>query len=121
MNDGIGKLRARLLNWGVWLNWEAEIVPDGARCVSLESRHIPDSGDVWNDADEPTLPTPNVSDAETMESHIRQLEWIQQYCLAVTYGGMPCVFRFRRIGEQVMAHQLELAELLLYESLKRRA
>lgn len=121
MQDGIGKLRARLLNWGVWLNWEAEIGPDDAKCISLESRHIPDSGDVWDDADEPSLPTPNVSDAEVMEAHIRQLECLQQYCLAVTYGGMPSVFRFRRVGEHVMQQQLELAEVLLYEATKRRA
>lgn len=122
MQDGMGRIRARLLNWGVWLNWEAEIGPDGARCVSLESRHIPDSGDVWDDIDaEPSLPTPNVSDAEIMEAHIRQLEWVQQYCLAVTYGGMPCVFRFRRIGEHQMKHALDMAEILLYEMLKKRA
>ena len=121
MIDGIGKLRTRLLNWGVWLNWEAEIGPKPARCISLESRHVPDSGEVWDDADEPTMPTPNVSDAETMEAHIRQLECIQQYCLAVTYGGMPAVFRFRRIGEHVMKQQLDLAEVLLYESLRKTA
>lgn len=121
MIDGMGKLRARLLNWGVWLNWEAEIGPRPARCISLESRHVPDSGDVWDDADEPTLPTPNVSDAETMEAHIRQLEWLQQYCLAVAYGGMPAVFKYRRIGEYVMEQQLILAETLLYETLKKRA
>ena len=122
MQDGIGRLRSRLRNWGVWLNWDAAIGPDGARCVSLESRHIPDSGDVWDDIDaEPSQPTPNVSDAEKMEAHIRELEWLQRYVLAVTYGGMPAVFRFRRIGEHVLAQQLEMAELLLYEMIKKRA
>jgi len=120
MQDGIGKIRARLRNWGVWLNWEAEIIPDGARCVSLESKHIPETGEVWSD-DEPSMPTPDVSDAEAMEAHIRHLECIQQYCLAVTYGGLPTVFRFRRVGEQVMAQQLAMAEVLLYEATRRRA
>ena len=119
MDNGIGKLRARLVNWGCWLNWEAEIIPEGARCVSLESRHVPDSGDVWDDENEPTLPTPNVSDAEAVEAHIRRLECIQQYVLAVTYGGIPTVFRFRRVGEHVMQHELAMAEMLLYESLKK--
>lgn len=121
MQDGMGRLRARLLNWGTWLNWENEIGPKPTRCISLESRHVPDSGEVWNDDDEPTQPTPNVSDAEAMEAHIRQLEWLQQYCLAVAYGGMPAVFRYRRIGEYVMEQQLHLAETILYEALKKRA
>ena len=121
MQDGIGKLRARLLNWGAWLSWEAEIGPAYPRCISLESRHVPEAGDVWDDPDEPTRPTPNVSDAEAMEAHIRQLECLHQYCLAVTYGGQPTVMRWRRVGEHQMKHALELAELLLYEAMKKRA
>jgi len=120
MQDGIGKIRARLVNWGHWCNHDADIGPKGAVCISIESRHIPDLGDVW-DEPEPVQPTPDVPDAELMESHIRELEFIQRYVLAVTYGGMPAVFRYRRIGEQVMAKQLELAEVLLYEATKRRA
>lgn len=120
MQDGIGKLRARLINWGIWLNFDADIGPDGARCVSLESRHIPDSGDVWTD-DEPPMPTPNVPDAEIMEAHIRQLECLQQYALAVTFGGAPTVMRWRRVGDHHMKHALEMAELLLHDMLRRSA
>lgn len=116
----LSKLRARLLNWGAWLNWEAEIGPRGAKCISLESKYIPELGEVWSD-DEPTMPTPNVADAEMLEAHIRQLECLQQYALAVTYGGAPTVMRWRRVGEHAMAHALEQAEFLLYESMKKRA
>ena len=121
MIDGMGKLRARLLNWGYWLAHDADIGPKPSRCISLESRYIAEAGDVWDDADEPPTPTPNVSDAEAMEAHIRQLEWLQRYVLAVTYGGMPAVFKFRRIGDHVLAQQLDIAEALLYEMLKKRA
>ena len=119
--DGMGKLRARLLNWGYWLQHENDIGPKPAHCISLESRYIAEAGDVFDDEAAPTVPTPNVSDAEKMEAHIRELEWLQRYVLAVTYGGMPAVFRYRRIGEHVLAQQLEMAELLLYESLRKTA
>lgn len=118
MQDGIGKLRTRLANWGAWLNHEADIGPKSPRCISLESRHIPEAGDVW-DSDEPTEPNPNVPDAEHLERHIRQLECLHQYCLAVTYGGMPTLMRWRRIGEHQMQHAIEQAELLLHEALKK--
>ena len=121
MQDGIGRLRARLLNWGYWLQHENDIGPRPARCISLESRYIAEAGDVFDDEDAPTVPTPNVSDAELLQAHIRNLEWLQQYCLAIAYGGMPTVFRFRRIGEYVMEQQLILAETMLYESLRKTA
>lgn len=116
----MSKLRARLRNWGDYLNWEADIGPKGAKCISLESRYIPELGDVWSD-DEPAMPTPNVADAEALESYIRQLDCLQQYALAVCYGGSPVVMRWRRVGEHAMQHALEMAEVLLYESMKRRA
>lgn len=116
----LSKLRARLLNWGYWLNYDADIGPKGARCISLESRHIPEAGEVWEDS-EPAIPTPNVADAEMLEAHIRQLDCIQQYALAVTYGGAPTVMRFRRVGEHAMQNSLEQAEFLLYEALRKRA
>lgn len=119
-NLEIGKLRARLLNWGFWLQHEADIGPKHPRCISLESRYIAEAGDVWDD-DEPPTPTPNVPDAEIMDAHIRQLECLQQYVLAVTYGGMPTVMRWRRVGEHQMQHALDMAEVLLYEALEKRA
>ena len=121
MIDGIGKLRARLLNWGHYLNYEADIGPNGARCISLESRYIPEAGEVWGDDGYEVMPTPNVPDAEEMERHIRQLDCLQQYVLAVNYGGMPTVMRWRRVGEHQMKHALDMAEVLLYEALKKRA
>jgi hypothetical protein len=80
-----------------------------------------EAGEIWDDPDEPTMPTPNVSDAESMEAHIRQLECIHQYALAVTYGGQPTVMRWRRVGEHQLKHALEHAELLLYEAMKKSA
>ena len=118
---GIGRLRARLLNWGVWLNWEAEIGPAPARCISLESRYLAEAGDVFEDEAEPPMPVPNVTDAEVMEAYIRQLEHMEQYCLAVVYGGMPSVMRFRRVGEYVMEQMIANAEANIYEMMKKRA
>ena len=46
MQDGMGRLRSRLRNWGVWLNWEAEIGPKPARCISLESRYLAEAGEL---------------------------------------------------------------------------
>ena len=121
MIDGIGKLRARLSNWGNWLNWEAEIGPRGARCISIESRHLPDAGEVWEEDPEPSMPTPDVPDAEALNELIRELDHIQQYALAVTYGGAPCVMRWRRVGDHVMARSLKMAEMLLAEMLRKSA
>ena len=131
MTDGNEKLRIRLKNWGCWLNHDAEIAPKGARCISLESRHIPDSGEIWDEqtivpaTDEPEPEeislTPNVADAEAMNSLIRRLDHILQYSLAVTYGGAPCVMRWRRIGDHVMARSLDMAEMLLAEMLRKSA
>ena len=120
MIDTIGKLRARLRNWGIWCNHENEIGPQPARCISLESRHVPEAGDVWAE-DEPCPPCPDVPDAEALHLHIRALCRMQQYALAVEYGGAPCVMRWRRVGEHNHRHSLEMAELLLYESLKKTA
>ena len=120
MINQIGKLRARLENWGNWCNHEADIGPRPARCISLESRHVPEAGDIW-DEDEPRAPSPDVPDAEALHLHIRELSQLQQYALAVEYGGTPCVMRWRRVGEHNHKHSLEMAELLLYEMLRRSA
>lgn len=121
MQDGIGKLRARLRNWGNYQHYLASIGPEPVRCISLESRYIPDAGNVWDDDDEPPRPTPDVPDAEALHLHIRELCEMQQYALAVEYGGTPCVMRWRRVGEHVLQHSLEMAEVLLYEAMKKRA
>lgn len=114
MVDGIGKLRARLRNYGYWLMHEMDIGPKSPCCISIESRHIPDTGEVWSD-DEPPPPCPDVADAEAMHKLIRQLDRMQQYAIAVEYGGTPCVMRFRRVGAYAHNHILEIAERLLDE------
>lgn len=120
MQDGIGKLRARLVNWGIWCLWEADIAPAGARCISLESRHVPEAGDVW-EQDEPRPPAPNVPDAEAMQAVIRHLDCNIQYALAITYAGAPAVMRWRRMGEHNIEHSLKMAEVLIYDALKKSA
>ena len=120
MDNGLVKLHARLVNWGLWCNHEADIAPAGARCISLESRHVPEAGDVWAD-DEPRPPAPNVPDAEAMQSIIRHFDCNIQYALAITYAGTPAVMRWRRMGEHNIEHSLKMAETLLYEALKKSA
>ena len=117
--NNIGKLRLRLVNWGNWCNHDADIGPEHARCISLESRYIPEAGDVWEEGP-PKIPTPDVPDAEALHLHIRELSQLQQYALAVEYGGLPCVMKWRRVGEHHHKHNLEMAERLLYEMLKKR-
>ena len=119
--DGIGKLRARIRNWGDWLNWEAEIGPKSARCVSLESRYIPEAGDVWDDDREASDPTPDVADAEYMESLIRQLECAERWALAMRYGGAGSVMRWRRIGEHALERLADNAEITLMDFLRKSA
>ncbi len=115
-----GKLHARLRNWGEYLTWEADIGPKGARCISIESRHIPELGEVWDDPD-PVQATPDVADAEAMQALIRKLDWLEQHCLALHWGGIPAVFRHRRISEAVMTKMLANAETLLVEMMRKSA
>ena len=128
-NNSLSQLRSLLKNWGAWLNHDADIGPRGARCISLESRYIPESGEIWDDEtivpvtddlDEVRM-TPNVADAEAINLLIRQLDSIQQYSLAITYGGAPVVMRWRRVGEHQMHHALEMAEVLLGEMMRKSA
>ena len=118
--DNLAKLRARLVNWGNWCNWEAEIAPDDARCVSIESRYVPELGDVWTET-EPSHPAPDVPDAESMNEIIRKLDKNIQYALALTYGGVHCVMRHRRMGEHNIEHSLKMAEVLIYDAMARSA
>lgn len=127
-NHSLSQLRSRLKNWGAWLNHDADIGPRGARCISLESRYITESGEIWDD--ETIVPatdldvvqmTPNVADAEAINLLIRQLDHLQQYSLAITYGGAPVVMRWRRVGEHQMQHALEMAEVLLGEMMRKIA
>lgn len=115
-----GKLHARLRNWGYWLSYDAEIGPRDAKCISIESRHIPELGEVWDDP-EPVQPTPDVPDAEAMQQLIRQLDWLEQHCLALHWGGIPAVFRHRRISDAVMDKMLANAEILLVEMMRKSA
>jgi hypothetical protein len=120
MIDGIGKLRARLRNYGYWLMHDVDIGPKYPSCISIESRHIPEAGEVWAD-DEPRPPCPDVSDAEALHLLIRQLDRMHQYAIAVEYGGTPCVMRWRRVGSYTHTHMLEMAETLLIDMLRESA
>lgn len=126
MQDGIGKLRARLRNYGYWVLHESEVGPAAPRCISLESRHIPDAGDVF----EPviSIPMPNVADAEKLHEHIKRLDHMQQYCLIARIMCMigmeseyPAVFKLRRVGDYAMEKLADMAEETLDEMLKKRA
>lgn len=114
------KLHARLRNWGIWLSYDAEIGPAPAKCISIESRHIPELGEVW-DGHEQAQPTPDVPDAEALQQLIRRLDWLEQHCLALHWGGIPAVFRHRRISDAVMAKMLANAEILLCEMMRKSA
>ena len=125
MNDGIGKIRARLRNWGDYLVYMADHGPDKARCTSIESKHIPDADDIW---EPPKLyATPNVADAEQIEATLKRLfeqgtlGVMDRYCLAVRWGGYAAVFRVKRVGDQAMQKLADNAELELYEALKKSA
>ena len=126
MQDSIGKLRARLINYGYWLMYDAAIAPEGTRCVSLESRFNPEAGDVFEAVE--VMPTPNVSDADALHMLIKQLDNMTQYCLVARIMEMigqpseyPAVFRMRRVSDHAMKKLADNAEVFLYESLKKRA
>lgn len=125
MLDGIGKLRARLRNWGDWLVYMADDGPDNARCTSIESKHVPDADDIWEPAK--LYATPNVSDAEAIEYTLKRLfesgtlGVMERYCLAVRYGGYAAVFRVRRIGDHAMEKLADNCEVVLYEALRKSA
>ena len=114
-----GTLYRRLRNWGEYLSYEAEIGPADARCISIESRYIPEAGDVFEPSEPRSIP--DVTDAEAMQVLIRALDVVEQYALAVRYGGMPCVMRFRRMSGAVHDKLADNAEVLLAERLKKSA
>ena len=110
------KLYQRLNNWAAWVNHDAEIGPKPARCISIESRHIPESGDVWDP--EPLSATPNAQDAEEMQKHIRKLGCLEQYALAIRWAGMPAVIKARRVGDHAMKRMADNAEILLFDMIR---
>jgi hypothetical protein len=116
-----GRFYARLRNWGDWLCYDASIGPMDAVCISIESRHIPEAGEVWEDDPEPAQVIPDVTDAEAIHALVRQLDTMEQICLAMRYGGLPAVFRPRRISEHAQKRMADNAEILLFERLKKSA
>lgn len=114
------KIKARLINWGHWTNYDAHIGPKPPCCVSIESKHIPELGDVWDDPEPPEI-VPNVADAESINGLIQQMEYLERLCLSLRYGGLPAVFRQRRISERVQNQIADNAELMLVEWLKKSA
>lgn len=111
LNDLHGELR----NWGHWLNDDSRLGPATVHCGSYESRYLPEAGHVWDEDLEPSRATPNVADAEAMHVRVRKLDALEQYALAVLYGGYSAVFRYRRIGDSVMKKLLDNAEARLLQ------
>ena len=108
------RLERRLINWGLWLNYQTEIGPLDATCTSIESRYQEDSlGEVMDDDRRAPSEIPDVSDAEGMQRLISNLDTIEQYALAINYGGAPCVMRWRRLGDAVMSKALGNAHTVL--------
>ena len=108
------RLGMRLKNWGIWLNYDAAIAPPDAICTSIESRYHEDSlGDVMEEDRRAPLETPDTPDAEDMQALISKLDTIEQYALAICYGGAPCVMRWRRVGDAVMHRALDNGHILL--------
>ena len=105
-------MRKRLRNWGLWLNYDANIGPAPDRCYSLESRYIPEAGDVWDEAPEIHI-VPDVADAEHLERLIRNLDCSERWALALRYGGAGAVMRWRRMGEHALEKLADNAEILL--------
>lgn len=101
-------LRSELENWAAWLNYDAAMAPDQARCRSIEARYAGDVGDVLDGA-EPSL-TPDVPAAERLQAIIRTLPLLEQYALAIHYAGAPAVLRWRRVSEFVHHKSVQNAE-----------
>lgn len=113
-------LQERLRNWGEWLCHDADIGPKPARCISIESTHIAELGDVHTD-DICSEPIPNVADAERMNAIIQRLDYLERLCISLRYGGIPAVFRMRRIGESTMETLANNAEIKVHDALKKAA
>lgn len=111
-------LRAKLVNWGEWLKYESDIGPTPVRAVSLESRYIPEAGDVFDDEPISRITAPCVADAEALQRLISGLELMMQYALAVRYAGYPAVMRMRRVGEHAMVKLADNGEIILLELCK---
>jgi hypothetical protein len=114
-------LRSRLLNWGIWLEYDSQHGPDHPRCVSIESQHIPEADEVWES--NKIYAVPNTTDAENLDKLMATL--FQQgklgindrYCLAIRYGGYGAVIKIRKIGDHAMKHLADNAEIILTQEL----
>ncbi len=114
------RLIARLINWGHYLNHDADIGPKPPRCISIESRCVPELGEVWDDPETPEI-APDVADAEALNKLIQQIDHMPRLCLSLRYGGMPAVFRMRRISEHAQNRMADNAEMMLSEWLRKSA
>lgn len=119
-----GKLIARLKNWGRYI-YDVETGPENPCCMSIESTHIPDAGDVF---DEPgPMMSYNAADAEQLAAMIRTLESMEQYCLTATVMDWldlplyPVVFRTKRVGDGFMERNTENALVKLELWLEKSA
>ena len=117
----IGRLQQRLDNWGEWTRWENHIGPEPVIAVSIECRHIAELGDVHESEPEPPRIIPDVADAESINGLIQRLGFLERLCISLRYGGVPAVFRMRRISEEVQEQAANNAEILLSEWLRKSA
>lgn len=102
-------LARRLVNWGLWCNYEAEIGPEYPRCKSFESTHVAEIGDTTTDDRHGENPVPDIEDAIKMHKLIRILSPVEQYVLALTYPGAPAVLKWKRLGDFQIKRALDSA------------
>lgn len=114
----VDQLGRRLVNWGLWCNYDADTGPEHPRCRSFESTHVAEIGDTTTDDRHADNPVPDIDDAEKMDRMIKLLGRNEQYVLALTYGGAPAVMRWRRLGDFVQRRALESAFEHLHAILK---
>lgn len=116
------RLTRRLRNWGLWLNHEKHVGPNNPRCNAIEANYLQDAlGDVMEDEDRrPPKEMPDTVDAEAIQRLVSRLDSIEQYSLALTYGGTPCVMRWRRLGDFAMRRALDNAHILLHEMIRAK-
>lgn len=111
-------LKARLINWGEWLAYEIDIGPKSARCISLESRYLPEAGDVWEDDPLPPRIVPDCHDAEVIHKFVQKLPRMERVAIEMAYGGHGVMLKTPRMGEYAFKRLKMNAEILLENLIK---
>lgn len=117
------KLHKRLDNWGRWLNWDCQVGPDGAVCISIESRYRPPLEEQYDtDREAKPLPPDDVDDAADLNRLIeRNLPYMEKWALAVKWAEYPAVMRSKRVSEHNLEKLADNAEKWLESVLKKIA